>query len=502
MAIIQLLAFKFWHRSPRSIAVLLCLVLIGTQLTTPYSSARGSDARPTTVRPFQAAPHKLYLPIVSFPWQAPFGVQPIAQLSSPTLLARAIELNSGWARLGRISWRNLQPNEGDAIRWSQLASFENELRNLRSAGITPEVIVYDSPRWATINDPVPTSCGAIRADKFGAFATFMAALAARYGTPEFGVNNWELGNEVDVDPHLVAPDNLFGCWGDIDDPFYGGRHYGEMLKAVTPAIRAANPSARIWIGGLLLASPNTTNPQHGKPERFLAGVLEAGAAPYFDVVPYHWYPAYQQQRVDYDNAGGGAWDAQGGGVVGKARYLRELMQSYGVDKALFLNETSFTCPNDVSGSFPWCTNPDPLFYELQADMLVRMLARGMASRLDGLVWYTLEWPGWRHGALLNADASPKPNFLAFKQLSTQIRGMAYAGPAQFGNSIEGYTFTRGPRRTQILWTKADQIVTIQIPSSGFVGAYMRDGQIAPPTVLGDQLQFQVTFEPIYIIQQS
>lgn len=93
----------------------------------------------------------------------------------------------------------------------------------------------------------------------------MGQLVARYRDPKYDVRHWELGNEVDVDPSLVAPNNGFGCWGDIKDPYYGGRHYGEMLKVVAPAIRAANPAAKIWFGGLLLDLPNTASLGAGAP---------------------------------------------------------------------------------------------------------------------------------------------------------------------------------------------------------------------------------------------
>jgi hypothetical protein len=56
-----------------------------------------------------------------------------------------------------------------------------------------------------------------------------------------GNAGWTLDNS----PKLVN-------WGDISDPYYGGRYYGEMLMAVAPAMRAADPQVVIWLGGLLL----------------------------------------------------------------------------------------------------------------------------------------------------------------------------------------------------------------------------------------------------------
>ena len=114
------------------------------------------------------------------------------------------------------------------------------------------------------------------------------------------MHNWELGNEPDVDPDLLPVDWGFGCWGNIDDPFYGGIHYGEMIKVVGQAIKEADPTATVWLGGLLLATPETSDPNNGKPELFFKGVLEAGAAPYFDVVGYHWYPPYRNLVDDHD----------------------------------------------------------------------------------------------------------------------------------------------------------------------------------------------------------
>ena len=53
------------------------------------------------------------------------------------------------------------------------------------------------------------------------------------------MHHWELGNEPDVDPDLVPPDSIFGCWGEISDrEYYGGKEYGNMLKLVYPAINS------------------------------------------------------------------------------------------------------------------------------------------------------------------------------------------------------------------------------------------------------------------------
>jgi hypothetical protein len=445
---------------------------------------------------------KLYFPIIknNHPWKPPFGVESNSPLTSSTLLNYLTDLQIGWVRLnGRISWRALQPVEDGPIQWHLLETFEKELRILNQFNISPIVIIDDYPRWAT---QLPTSCGAIKPDKLAKFAQFVRALVARYKVPAFNVHHWELGNEPDVDPRLVGPDSVFGCWGDVDDPYYGGRYYGEMLKVVGATIRSEDPAAQIWIGGLLLNRPETTDSNYGRPELFLKGILEAGAAPYFDVVAYHWYPSYWKARIDYDNAGGSPWNDLGGGVIGKARYLRQLMREYGVKKPVVLNETSFSCPNDTYGSYAWCDSPDDQFYQVQADMLVRGFTRGLSSDVRGLIWYTIDGPGWRYGGLLDGDNNPKPVYTAYQQLAQQLFETVYVGTIDYGSSLEAYAFRKGKTQVHVVWAKEDKVFPITVSQSRFVEAFDRDGKSLEPMLLGSKYQLLVGFEPIYIILEA
>ncbi|MBN2147592.1 MAG: hypothetical protein JW726_09395, partial [Anaerolineales bacterium] len=273
------------------------------------------------------------LPILygSNSWYNPYGIESAVILEPEnTITKNALDALrfTGWARLNyRISWRQLQPEDGSPIQWGLLSQFEAELRNMRTLGIKPIVIVDDYPSWATDNsvrnDGQPTSCGPLLPGRYGAFAVFLQELVKRYRVYEFNVHNWELGNEPDVDPDTVAPDSEYGCWGDSTKLYYNGDAYGEMLKVVTPAIKSVDPYAKVWIGGLLLAEPNSyhPNPEHpGRPELFLKGILEAGAAPYFDIVAFHAYSSYNGERVDQDTDGGRVWDPLGGVVIGKAKF--------------------------------------------------------------------------------------------------------------------------------------------------------------------------------------
>ncbi len=485
--------------TPKHFAVILLFALALLP-----SMWHGVQAQPAAHTPAGDGAYEIYLPYMASHdlWQSPFGVESNRTLTagSPHLAHVDALGGASWIRLGaeRISWRELQPTEGGPIQWDLLASFESELRALKTINAIPEIVITDSPRWATIE---PTSCGAIRSDKFAAFADFMRQLVERYSTEEFNVHHWELGNEPDVDPHLVAIDNGYGCWGDMDDPYYGGEQYGEMLKVVTPVIRAADPTAKVWLGGLLLDSPNSeeTNPGRGRPELFLQGILEAGAAPYFDILAYHLYPPYLNVMYDHDNDLGGRWDSLGGGVLGKARFLRGIMQQYGADKPLFLNETSLMCP-DIIGGYPveWCSPPSASFFDMQADHVVRAFVRGVSEDIMGFMWYTLDGPGWRNTGMFNSDQTPRPVYFAFQTLTQQLAGTTYAAPADYGTEIEGYEFAQATRLVQVVWAKHDTTHTILIPESIFEAAYDQNGTAISPTLVGSNYELTIQFTPIFI----
>jgi hypothetical protein len=258
----------------------------------------------------------------------------------------------------------------------------------------------------------------LKTDTFDDYAAFLTALVNRYKEPPYNVKYWELGNEVDVDPSLLPADlqELFGCWGDIDDPYYGGRHYGTMLNVVTPAIKAADPEAQVMIGGLLLDSPDSTvtDPGKGTPERFLEGILEAGAANSFDIVAFHAYPFFQGAGIDPDLEGN-KWSDEGGMIRGKAQFLRDIMQRYGVEKPLFLNEASLLLYQSDANAAPPAEDELPEgFLQVQADHVVNLMDRAQEMNITSVCWYTLHGPGWRSGGLLDGSQRPRPVYTAYQ----------------------------------------------------------------------------------------
>jgi hypothetical protein len=483
-------------------------LLLGSLLGLVFGSAYGQTDSPSD----PAAPavdYTIHLPALYFnhPWPSPFGFEAYKPLleGSP-MLDYASGLNARWARMGvQVSWKDLQPVEGGPIQWNLLATFEDELRGLHSKGITPVVVIKNTPEWAAelvlMDGQLQYApCGPIQGAKFSAFAYFVKEIVQRYSKPEFNAHDWEIGNEPDVDPNDAKVLNYtFGCWGDrADHTYYNGDHFGEMLKVVGPQIRRADPAARIWIGGLLLANPNSPA-SSGKPENFLRGVLAVGAAPYIDIVAYHWHPSYWNEYVDYDITYNN-WTSTGGGVVGKARYLRQLMSEYGVSKPLFLNETGFGCKVETATDPCWDAQPPSEFYQLQSDLLVRMGVRSLSENVMGFTWYTLTGPGWRYSGLLDENQTPRPGYYTYQTLSQQLQGARYMNPVNYASEVEAYEFQRSLQRVHVVWTKNNISLAVQVPQSKFVAAYTKLGVQINPPLNGSNYDVPVGFSPIYIIR--
>lgn len=438
----------------------------------------------------------MYLPTVNkfSPWTSPFAMETNYSVAPGSLHYEPMrELGPSWIRFNdRISWALLQPEENGPIQWNLLVNFEKELRALRALGVKPILIVDEYPNWATI---VPNACSTIRPDKYEAFASFVTALVNRYKTMEFNVKDWELGNEIDVDPMLVPLNSEYGCWGDINDlEYYGGQAYGNMIKVVGNAVQQADPTARVWLGGLMLASPNTTDPNLGKPERFLRGILSVGAAPYFDIVPYHAHTLYYGVKKDSESQLAGDWLAWGGGMVGKANYLRQLMSEYGVSKTLAVNEIGVGCRDDFSFCVP---EPGADFLDFQASMIVRLAVRAASISLDSFVWYTLNGPGWRNMGLLDGQ-TPRPSYNAYQMLIQRTAGMSFSYPVTYSADLEAYAFSNSAEIIHVVWAKLDGNYTFTVPADKFIAAFDRDGNVLAPVPVGDSYQFTATFEPIYI----
>jgi hypothetical protein len=443
-----------------------------------------------------------YLPMLTYlsNWKNPFAVEVEvgANVKPDSLtLQRAKELGVGSIRLHRrLSWRKAQPEINGPIDLTVFADFEEELRGLSGANIVPMVTVWDYPRWATA---VANSCSPIKPEHINAYAGFVSRLVNRYKNPPFNVKYWEMGNEPDVDVRAVPPDSIYGCWGNYDDQeFYGGRQYGEMLKVAGAAIRSADPEATVIMGGVIMHTPYG-NPPGSLTEKFLRGVFSVGAAPFFDILPFHGHALYYNRVADYSGSSAGGWGNpdpnKDGPTRGKTAIAKAVMASFGVTKTLWLNEVSMGCKSDES----WCMPPSESYYQAMADHLPRMMSRALNTGVERISWYTLAGGGWNYTDLLKPDNSPTPAFISYQNLIAQLNGTSLPSiKVNYANGVEAYRFSRAGRVVDVVFVVEGDSKIIELPADKLIQAVSRDGVTIIPDQANGIAKVTIGFSPVYI----
>lgn len=465
----------------------LAFVIFGTFLSGGRIKGISTIAAlPTPANPEDAQENRqIYLPIMLR--QLPliptiFGVETSQFNTSNTTLIKNV--GAYWVRYQTLSWADIEPVRTNPPTYHWETVDEAGLAVAAAHKIKVIAIVKYTPLWA---QKLPGKyCGPVASGSLDEFAEFMQAAIARYRAWPYYVKYWEIGNEPDVDPALLAdPWSPYGCWGDNSDRNYGGGYYATMLKTVYPAIKAIDPEAQVIVGGLLLDC-DPANPPPGKsckPARFIDGILSNQGGAYFDYLGFHGYGYYTSGLID--DAGG--WAARGGVILGKINYLRERMALYGVNKPLFLTETSLICPVD---NVSLCAS-DGAFLEKQADYVSWAFLRAWAEGVKGATWYTVEESGWRSSGL-SSPSGPKPAYYAYQFAAGKLSEMTLSASITQYPGLKGYEFRASGKRVWVLWA-ADQVDhAIPLPP-GTLQVWNKYGNVIQPS--NGQI---IVNSPIYI----
>jgi len=301
----------------------------------------------------------------------------IASMDVPAgLVAQA---GAAWARED-IQWWRVQPSP-ETWDWSYT---DAAFGALLAHGISIVGVLGHPPGWATPDATDNASDLSFAAPDPERFAAFAAAVVQRYG---HYIHHWEIWNE---------PDNpLF--WKPAPDP----AAYAALLKRASIAIHAADPGARVLIGGV---NPFNT--------AFLRQVAQAGAWGSFDILAIHPY-------IDPSTP-------ERGNLLAAADGVRALAAQWG-DKPIWVTEVGWASgpsDHDATGTIDEAA---------QANMLARGLLLLWRAGVERIFWYTLKDDLNNPYGLValgagRADYSRlKPAYYAFQTLARQTAGAEFVG---------------------------------------------------------------------------
>jgi hypothetical protein len=414
---------------------------------------RGADASiadffdtppPAIARP--STNQTLFLPIV-FRDYTPllptvFGAQMYGALNSPSSgITLTQEAHVYWSRWP-LYWSIIEP--ADTVPENYDFSYhDSSIISATQASLHLVATVQGNPSWAATY-----SQGPIDKVDIGKFVEFIGAVVERYDGDGLGdapgspvVDDWEFYNEPDGGDRLRAEYGGIGYWGHY------GEQYAQMLCAVYPVIKAANPRARVILGGMAY---DWFEDQGGPFVReFIDVVLNAGGGQCFDIMNFHYYPPFEP-----------TWAPYGPGLAGKANYLRSKLGQYGLaNKPMICTEAGWHSDDE---STP----------EIQSRYVVKLFTQSLASNLGAMTWWTWIDPGSPYGAngLLTQSLQRKPSFSTYRVAAEKLAHAPFQrilSSSELGSSnLEGYRFTSSSQRPlYILWSRDEVTRAVALPLS-------------------------------------
>jgi hypothetical protein len=298
----------------------------------------------------------------------------------------------GWVR-ANVAWSGAEPDAKGVLNQAWLLQVDYAVTRARAAGIQVLMPIADGvPYWASA-DPTKYRDGSgnhwnkyWRPTNPADYADFVGSMVTRYQA--LGVHTYEVWNEP----------NTATFWPSGPS----ATEYVQVLAAAYPAIKAADPSATVVLGGL---SKNDYD--------YLAQLYTAGAAPYFDAVAVHPYTGIVDPTWCWNEAGTTklAKDA----FCGIEEVRRTMVAAGDSAKTMWLTE------------FGWSTNTGAygVSETVQADFLVKAMNKIRSSYpfVQGAFWYNFRNNFWLNNSpadyeanlgLLRVDFSAKPAYTALQ----------------------------------------------------------------------------------------
>jgi hypothetical protein len=366
-------------------------------------------------------------------------------------------LGTHWVRMF-LTWPDVEPQRGVyAQNW--LAAYETAFRSLPPS--TKVILdVVDSPQWET-GSASPITPPANPYD----YASMIAALAHRFGSR---VDAYEIWNEED-EPRW---------WTGAPDP----PAYVRLLQAVYPAVKTADPSATVVLGGLT-----------GNDYQFLEGVYAAGGKGSFDAVGVHTDTACSILSP-YDFLRG----ADNRLIPDSFLAYREVHAvevANGDDKPIWMTEMSWRTSSAVCSEGVWAGQKAAGVSDAQQATYLSQAYHCLAENpyVQVALWFPLQDEGAVTSGLVRADGSHKPSYAAMRAYAhdgDRLKGPCgnFTGPKIEISSPSNHIAYSGPLPIHVSAVSKDGVFRIRLEIDGkLIRNY--DGKTYP-SVLSGRLTWQ------------
>jgi hypothetical protein len=302
-----------------------------------------------------------------------------------------------------VLWSDVEPAPpaGGAHRYASglLERYDQIVARLGAHGVRPVFVLTGAPVWASGSGNVHTP-----PRDPAAYAAFAGDFARRYAGR---VAAYEIWNEQDE----------AAFWSTGRD----ARRYTALLRAAYPAVKGADPHARVLMGPLV-----------GNDYEYLEQVYAHGGQGSFDGVAVH------TDTACLDRGPTSFYREPATGRIARFtflgyRELRATMLAHGDDKPVWMTELGWSSTAKRCARGAWAgQKPAGVSEAAQGDHL-KMAFHCMAADpwVEGALWFTQRDLGTadtelnRYG-LVRADGSRKPAWDAFRTVAT--RGDTLTGP--------------------------------------------------------------------------
>jgi len=303
-----------------------------------------------------------------------------------------------WTRVN-LSWSGGEPAAKGRLNEGWLAQVDYAVAKARSAGIEVLMPVADGvPYWASADPRKHRGRSGERWNKYyrpsdpAEYADFVRRMVHRYSAQ--GVHAYEVWNEP----------NRRQSW----PPRPNAAQYTRLLRAGAAAIRQADPSATVVLGGLSESD-----------SAYMEQLYEGGAGPHFDVAAIHPYTGSADPGACWVDS---ATQRKSKDAFCGIEAVHDVMAANGDgDKKLWLTEFGWS-----SATAP---GTDGVGEALQAAYLSAAFAKlETYSYVDKAFWYGMRNTYWlrddpsqweANAGLLRTDFSPKPAYLALKDYAAR-----------------------------------------------------------------------------------